>query len=316
MEVAIGLLLPVVLLFVRLALFPWMHEDAPFALVFVAVVSAAVLAGWRSGLLALAVGQVLVWYFILPDRWSFVIEEPAIAAALVLSTLAQLLILTIIGLYQREVAFASHKRESQMGLLEKALAEIDHRTSNNYQTVVALVLAQAKSATDDAVKDALQQVADRIRAIATASHKLAVASESLEQVRIAEHLRELCGEIEKGLSRPGIRIHCTSEDLLLDADDTVCISILVNELVTNALKHAFPADHGGTIRVAVAASSCSVELTVADDGVGIGAAGTSRGGGLGTRLIETFVRQLKAKHDVASDQAGTRHRIRFRKSGR
>ena len=295
-----------------MALLPWMGERAPFALVFVAVVGAAVLAGWRSGLLALVVGQLLVWYFIIPQSWSFVIENSTLAAALLLATVAELLILIIITLYQREVALAWSKREGQMGLLEKALAEIDHRTSNNYQTVLALVLAQAKSARGDAVKDALQQVADRIRAIANASRKLAVASESLEQVRIAEHLQDLCDEIRKGLARPGISIDCDFDDIVLGADRTVSLSILVNELVTNALKHAFPEDRRGTIRVSLSSSHGSAELVVEDDGVGMGGTGRTRGSGLGTRLVETFVRQLNAKHDVASGETGTRHRIRFR----
>ena len=310
---AVGLLLPVALLLVRIALLPWMGDDAPFALVFVAVVGAAVLAGWRGGLLAMVTGQLLCWYFILPYRSSFVIEDPTLASALVLATLAQLLILVIIALYQSEVAHAWSKRESQIGLFEQALLEIDHRTSNNYQTVLALVLAQAKSSEDGAVKDALQQVADRIRAIASASRKLAVASEGLEQVRIGKHLHDLCKEIEKGLSRPGVSVDCELEDIVLSADDTVCLSILVNELVTNALKHAFPDDRSGTIEISLARTRAGIELAVADDGVGMARAGDSRGSGLGQRLIDTFVKQLRAKHEVETGSSGTRHRIRFKK---
>lgn len=308
-EVAVGVALPVLLVFLRIGLVPWMASDAPFALVFVAVVGASVLAGWRSGLVALFVGQLLVWYFVLPDRWSFNIPDPAMATALILATGAQLLILVIITLYQREVARASSRLASERDLLEKALKEIDHRTSNNYQTVLALVLAQAKTAAQGPVKDALQQVADRIRAIANASRKLAVASESLEQVRIGEHLEELCREIERGLSREAINLHCNFDDIVLSADDTVCVSILVNELVTNSLKHGFPGDRPGVIEVALTRVRGGIELTVADDGVGIEASGKSRGTGLGRRLIETFVKQLRAKHEVTSDDKGTRHEV-------
>jgi two-component sensor histidine kinase len=310
-EVGVGLGLTMLMALARLALVPWTGESAPFALVFVAVVGAALLAGWRSGLMALVAGQLLIWVFVMEPRGSFAAKEFVQVGALALATMAQLLTLAIVALYQREIDRAWSRRESQMDLLEKALKEIDHRTSNNYQTVLALILAQAKSARDPAVKDALQQVADRIRAIASASRKLAVASEGLEQVRIADHLQDLCGEVERGLARPGIAVHCHFDDLVLDADEAVCVSILVNELVTNALKHAFPDERAGTIKVALAADRDGLELTVADDGVGMNAGGRTRGGGLGTRLIETFARQLRARHEVQSDPSGTRHLVRI-----
>ncbi len=290
---------------------PLTGEFAPYALVFVGVVGAAVLAGWLSGLLALVIGQSLVWYVVLDPIWSLEAKGAQQVGALVLASTSQLVALVIVALYQREVGRAWAQRESQMGLLEKALKEIDHRTSNNYQTVLALVLAQAKSAKDKPVQEALQQVADRIRAMAIASRKLAVASESLEQVRIAQHLQDLCDEIERGLARPGVRIRCHFDELVLGADETVCVSILVNELVTNALKHAFPDDRPGTIRVSLEKHGDGLELKVDDDGVGIKAAGKSRGTRLGTRLIDTFTKQLHAQHQVVSGVTGTRHCIRI-----
>lgn len=312
-EVAVGIGLTVLLALARFALIPWTGEAAPYALVFAAVAGATVLAGWRSGLIALLLGQALSWIYATEPFGSMTAKDSAQLWGLLVASFSQLLVLVIIALYQREVERASSRRESQMGLLEKALAEIDHRTSNNYQTMLALVLAQAKSAEESAVKAALQQVADRIRAVANASRRLAVASESLVQVRIAEHLQDLCEEIEKGLSRPGIQLDCRFEDIVIGADETVCVSILVNELVTNALKHAFPGDRSGTIRVALGNSSGSIELTVEDDGAGMGGEGVARGSGLGTRLVETFVRQLGGKHHVSSGEAGTRHCILFRK---
>jgi len=310
-ELAVGVSVALLFVALRLTLVPLTGDRAPFALAFVAVVAAAVLAGWRSGLVALLIGQILTWYTVVEPSWSFTTVDSAQIFGLLLATTAELLILLIITLYQREIDRAAVERDAQLHFLDRALKEIDHRTSNNYQTVLALVLAQARSAKDSSVKQALQQVADRIRAIANASRKLAVASESLEQVRIAEHLQDLCDEIQRGLARPGVLVECDYDDMVLNADTTVCVSVLVNELVTNALKHAFPDDRTGTIRVSLCRKPSGLELKVEDDGIGMKASGRSRGTGLGTRLIDTFTKQLKARHEVASDGGGTRHLVRI-----
>jgi two-component sensor histidine kinase len=309
-EVAVGVLLTGFFAAARLALAPLTGEIAPYTFVFVATVGAAVLAGWRSGLTALLLGQTLIWYFLTEPRGTFAAKDVQHTAGLVLATVSQLAILAIITLYQREIERAWSRREGQMDLLEKALKEIDHRTANNYQTVIALVLAQAKGS-EGQVRDALIRVADRIRAIADAQRKLALASVSLEQVKVSEHLQDLCASLKRGLTGDGVELHCQFDDITLGADETVCVSILLNELVTNALKHAFPAGRKGSIAVGLHGADQAVELTVEDDGVGIQSTGTSRGSGLGSKLVRTFVRQLKAKHEVSSDGSGTRHRIRI-----
>ena len=309
-EVAVGVLLTGFFAAARLALAPLTGEIAPYTFVFVATVGAAVLAGWRSGLTALLLGQALIWYFLTEPRGTLAAKDLQHTAGLVIATLSQLAILAIITLYQREIERAWSRREDQMDLLEKALKEIDHRTANNYQTVIALVLAQAKSS-DGEVRDALVRVADRIRAIADAQRKLALASVSLEQVKVSEHLQDLCASLRRGLARDDVELRCHFDDITLGADETVCVSILLNELVTNALKHAFPDGRKGAIEVGLHSAGPAVELKVDDDGVGTQAAGPSRGSGLGSKLVRTFVGQLKAKHEVWSDGSGTRHRIRI-----
>jgi two-component sensor histidine kinase len=291
----------------RFALVPWTGESAPFAFVFVAVVGAAVLAGWRSGLLALLLAQLLAWFLIVDPAVSG-IERLHNVGGFTVASLAQLMTLVIIALYQREVDRAWSRREAQVDLIHQALVEMDHRTTNNYQTVLSLVSAQAKHA-EPSVKEALEQFAGRIRAIAMASKQLAVSSDNLATVNTSNHLGELCGELRQGLTRPGISIECHLEDISLGADETTWLSILMNELVTNALKHAFPDDREGTISVALKRTINGIELTVADNGIGMKPASRSRGNGLGTRLIQTFTRQLGARHEVDSGKDGTRHHI-------
>lgn len=307
-ETAIGIGMAVVMTGFRSALIPWTGGVAPFALVFVAVAAAAVLAGWLSGLIALVTGQILAWFFVFPPSWSFQLPERGQIGGLALATIAQSTALVIIWLYQREVDRAWTKREEQVDLLHQALAEIDHRTSNNYQTVIALILAQSRQAKEP-VKSALQQVADRINAIALASKQLALSSESLEEVHVTHHLGELCAQIREGLSRPGVNVRCQFDDVSIGAEQAIAMSILVNELVTNAIKHGFPDDRQGEIRVSLARASGGLLLEISDDGIGMKRSARTRGTGLGTRLVETFIKQLNARHEIETGDGGTHHRI-------
>ena len=306
-EIAAALVVTGLLALLRIAIIPWTGDRAPYALVFVAAIGSTFLAGWRSGLLAILIGQLMVWNLVVYPAGTDILRSRLIGG-LALATLAQLVAVAIITLYQREVDRAWQRREEQVDLLHQALAEIDHRTANNYQTVLALVLAQAKRA-DTPVQQALQQVADRIRAIALASKQLAVSSESLDVVRVTHHLGELCSQIRQGLSRPEVSVECQFEDVSVDAEQAIAMSILVNELVTNALKHAFPDDRQGEIRVSLAKSADGLTLEIMDNGVGMKKSALTRGTGLGTRLIDTFTRQLQARHEIETGDGGTRHRI-------
>ena len=311
-EIAVGIGIPVLMTLVRVPLHPIIGDRAPFALVYVAMVGAMVLAGWRSGLLTLVSGQLLAWYFVV-DPVTYAQRSQQYFESLVVSTFSQLFILVIVWLYQREVDRAWARREAQIDLLHQALAEIDHRTSNNYQTVLALVQAQARRA-DPSVKEALNQVADRINAIALASKQLALNSESLEQVRVTHHLGELCTQIRQGLTRPGVSVECHIDDIAVGAEQAIAMSILVNELVTNALKHAFPDDRQGEISVFFGRSNGGMLLEIADNGVGMQGNSHSRGTGLGTRLVDTFTKQLRARYEVETGESGTRHRIHLPKA--
>ena len=305
-ELTIGIAVAILLVLVR-GLFAEVAGDrAPYALNFLAVVIAAVLAGWRSGLVAMAVGQLLIWYAIVPPYFSFEVPDGERLGGLLIATFSQALVLLVIALYQREVDKGTAERERRMNLLDHALNEIDHRTRNNHQTVLALIHLQAQRSTDDGIKSALQQVADRIQAIAHATERLALRSGNLERVRLNDHLCGLCEQIERGLSRTNINVDCDVEEITTSADKAIPIAIIVNELVTNALKHAFDGKDQGQVRV-TGRMNGHLKLTITDDGNGMKGRASSRTGGLGTKLVDNFAKQIGAQHEVVSTETGTTH---------
>jgi two-component sensor histidine kinase len=275
---------------------------------FVGAALATVLAGWRSGVIAVAVGEVLTWYLIVLPRWAFSLPSAEVRTGLILATLSQLITVLIIALYQREVDKGTAEREHRLELLDHALREIDHRTANNYQTVLALIDLQARRASDPQVREALSQVRDRIQAIANASQQLAVRSDDLDAVRLDEYLCRLVQQIERGLARDGIAVNCEVEEVTASSDAATSISIIVNELVTNAIKHAFNGEGSGQVRV-IGRTGSAFELIVSDDGRGIQASRRDGHQGLGSNLVERFARQLGARHEVVSTNKGTEHRL-------
>jgi two-component sensor histidine kinase len=294
----------------RYPLIGFMEDRAPFAFNFVAVAGAAVLAGWRSGLVALVFGQLLTWYVIVENRWSFVIPDAERAWGLVAATFSQVLMLLVIVLYQREVDRGVAERERRLQLLEDARHEIDHRVRNNYQTVLALVQMQLQRASDEGERRLLQQVVDRIKAVSLATDRLAFRSENdLRTVRLREHLCTLCEDLQRGLSREEVSVQCEVSDVPANAVFATYLAIIVNELVTNALKHAFNGRHEGQVRVEARQQNSGLELIVADNGSGMRVAPASKGTGLGQRLVSAFVLQLGGKHEVSSSEGGTVHRI-------
>ena len=128
------------------------------------------------------------------------------------------------------------------------------------------------------------------------------------QRQLDDHLRELVQQIERGLSRREIRVDCDVDDVTASADTATSISIIVNELVTNALKHAFNGDGSGKVSV-LGRHGSAFELIVSDDGRGMDGAIKPDHGGLGSKLVESFARQLDAKHHVTSSSQGTTHRL-------
>jgi two-component sensor histidine kinase len=299
---------PIALLALRLPLEPLVSDRAPYSFNFIAVLIASVLAGWRSGLLALLIGQFFTWYAVVEPQWSFAIEGTDRLWGLVLASVSQAMVLLIVALYQREVDKGVAERERRLELQEHARREIDHRLRNNFQTVLALVRLQEQRSRDPAAKGALRQVGERLKAISTVTELLAMRSGDLATVSIREHLCDLCKQLEQALA-DGIPVHCDVPDVRSGAVEATYLGIIVNELVTNAIKHAFADGRSGWVRVEGESNGTAFHLLIRDNGSGMKPSTSRSGSGLGQKLVKTFVRELGAKHELSSSGEGTTHRI-------
>jgi two-component sensor histidine kinase len=308
-EVVIGLLAASSFLTIRVVLIPIGGDRAPYAFVFVGIVIATVVAGWRSGVVALVAGQAFAWWFIAIRPLPAASVPADRIGGLVIATISELIMLLIIALYQHEVGKNALERERRLELLDQARREIDHRAKNNYQTVLSLIELQAARATDPNIREALRQVTDRIAAISVATEHLAIRGEDLSTVKLRDHLCGLCAQLERGLARGEVHVECDVSDVVTSADTAIQLAIIVNELVTNALKHAFGDGQTGLVLVRSKLVGGGIELEVSDNGCGMNGRSAAAGSGLGRKLVDNFARHLGAKHDVSSSKDGTTHRL-------
>jgi two-component sensor histidine kinase len=185
------------------------------------------------------------------------------------------------------------------------LQEMTHRVKNSLQSISAMVMLEARSQKSDEGKVALERVSHRITALGQLYSKLSKA-DTVESVDAAVYLNELCRDLIASVHKEGdtsITLKTDIENELLPTDRAIPIGLIVNELVTNALKYAFPGDATGTVTVMLKRAHGEVRLTVADDGQGLN---PQRGdSGLGGRLVDGFAQQLGGQIDRKSHSHGT-----------
>jgi two-component sensor histidine kinase len=306
-EIAVAVAATALFVGLRLLAQPFLGDLAPFSLAILALVLSDLLAGWRSGAVSLVLGLGLIWYFVIPPQMSFGIVSSEAGLSLALTAAVELAILIVLALYQREVRATEEQRATRISFLGDALREMDHRTKNNFQIVTGLLTLQASRSGSAEVKAALGEAVERLQAVSAVYDALAPSSAGLASVRLQDQLEEICGQIRRGILPQGIALEAELEPIVVPHETAVAIGIVVNELVTNACKHAF-GDGGGEVRVRVAREDGGARIEVADNGCGYASSGRKRTG-LGTRLIASFVDRVGGRSEVRSTAEGTVHTI-------
>jgi two-component sensor histidine kinase len=197
------------------------------------------------------------------------------------------------------------RKRREERLLEEAAArellvrEADHRIKNSLQLVTSLLGVQLRGVREPAAAAALREASARVGAIA-ASHMALQASADLKTLDVAVTLRELCAHF--GALQPAVTMTCRPADPLpLDADRAIPLGLVVSEVLTNALRHAFAGRETGNVVVEAGIEAEELVVRISDDGVGMPAQG---GGGLGSRIIRALAAQLSARIEVANRDGG------------
>jgi two-component sensor histidine kinase len=196
---------------------------------------------------------------------------------------------------------------------EALLKEIHHRVKNNLQVVSSLLGLQSRAVADPEMRKMFQESQDRIHSMALL-HESLYQSQNLSQVDFPEYIRQLAAHLfhSYGVGVDRIHLRTDLDRLSLNLDAAMPCGLIINELISNSLKYAFPEGRSGEIRIELREHADGMaRLVVADNGVGLRAdIDWVNTRSLGLRLVRSLAEQLGGKIEVSS-QAGTEVRLAF-----
>lgn len=198
---------------------------------------------------------------------------------------------------------------------EFLIKEIHHRVKNNLQILSSLLHLQSRQIQDEAALDAVRESQNRVEAMSLLHQKLYMG-DNLAAVDMPDYLRNLADALldSFGLDESGrVRIQCDLEPLRLDVDTAVPLGLIINELVTNSLKYAFPGNRTGVVRIALWKDETGrLCLRVSDDGVGKAAIpDPGQSTAFGSRLVQMLSKKLGGALEVPEQETGYSTLIRF-----
>ena len=178
---------------------------------------------------------------------------------------------------------------------ETLLAEVHHRVKNNLQIISSMLSLQGTGAPDAPTEGLLEEARNRIHTMALV-HEQLYRTHDFASVNLAEHIQSLATMVAQSQAqRLGHVLCCELEPVSVSLDQAIPLGLVLNELLSNAWKHAFRGRSGGSVTVRCQAEGEAVRVQVADDGVGLPTEQTLEGArSLGFRLVRTLVQQLRA----------------------
>ncbi|WP_102110235.1 sensor histidine kinase [Oceaniglobus roseus] len=205
---------------------------------------------------------------------------------------------------------AEEEREAALVQAQELLEELNHRVMNSLGMISAIVSLEARKKNNPDTAAPLLKVRDRVQALALL-YKTLNATGSVATIRSDEYLGAIIEGLEASVADTSkMAILSRIDSVELSTRTAIPLGLIVNELVTNALKYAFAEDPNGSVEVTLTAQDGLLCLSVKDDGCGMGNAPTSDSG-VGSRLVEAFIAQIGGRSETASSSSGTTVKVWF-----
>lgn len=199
------------------------------------------------------------------------------------------------------------ERQKDELLREKAilLQELQHRVANSLQIIASILMQSARKVQSEESRGHLRDAHNRVMSIAALQQQLATSQ--LGKVALRPYLTNLCRSIAASMipDQSVLSLEAEIDESSVEAEMSISLGLIVTELVINALKHAYPGNSGGKIKVSYRADETSWALNVGDDGIGMPTAADDAKGGLGTSIVRALAQQLVAAITVTDAKPGT-----------
>lgn len=192
---------------------------------------------------------------------------------------------------------------------EVLLKEIHHRVKNNLQVISSMLNLQSKYLADSKIKNALTESQSRVKSMALI-HQMLYQHEKFSEINIKEYINELCQTIRNSQNGSRTEIHLTTyiDNIWLDIDTAVPLGLIVNELLTNAYKYAFPTQDNGEIVLELTKSNSKYfMLKIMDNGIGLpmNIHNGQKTNTLGLSMVNILSKQLKGKLTLENTPGAT-----------
>jgi PAS domain S-box-containing protein len=209
--------------------------------------------------------------------------------------------------FEKAVKERTAELEAALEAQTTLLHEVDHRVKNNLQMISSLIIMQSRTIKDEATKRSLKTMLERIEALSTV-HRRLYQSKDVSRFDVSDFAKDLVTDLLTASGRSGIKSKLELEPIVISAEKATPVALMVNELVTNALKHAFKEGPDGTtagrIGIKMSQPDGHFNIEVSDDGVGMAAANGDAS--FGMRLIKSLARQLHANIEWRDAGPGTK----------
>ena len=247
-----------------------------------------------------------------------VVRRVIVASLLIFAALLALLFfkaLRDISLDREAEADISEQLRRLLADRDLLLAEVNHRVKNSLQQIASVVRLQARAVEQPEAREALDKTLDRIIAVGRVHEQLYTASDGVGAFDAGRYAEGLARDLIDSLGREDIELLTQVEPVMLDVRHAVPLALILNELITNALKYGCPADRRSRITVALGTEGELLRLSVADDGDGLpNAFSPAASKSLGMRAIEALARQLGGSFEIEQPKAGARFAVVFPRS--
>lgn len=196
---------------------------------------------------------------------------------------------------------------------EQLLKEIHHRVKNNLQIISSLLNLQTENVLDEKYISMIRESKNRIYSMALV-HEMLYTSPYLSKIELKEYLKRLCENVHNSFHKPGSIINFNYDienGLFFDIDKMIPVGLIINEIVSNSLKYAFP-NKQGTVSIELKRSDVGNYLFVSDDGIGLPSTfKPETDGHLGMQLIHMLSEQISGQLEIVKNVKGFGYKIKF-----